>query len=73
MIGDFFWMRNIGLVLPSFCTFSFKVPPKPFVQWLLVPRFISLLGLTRVYVAARGEGDKAVWKTKAQLEPALTY
>ena len=72
MIGDLFWIRDIGLVLPFFCTFSFKVPPKPIVHWLVVPRF-RLLGLTRVYVAVRGEGDKAVWKTKAQLEPALTY
>ena len=55
-----------------FLHFSFKVPPKPIVHWLVVPRF-RLLGLTRVYVAVRGEGDKAVWKTKAQLEPALTY
>ena len=46
--------------------------PKPIVHWLVVPRF-RLLGLARVYVAVRGEGDKAVWKTKAQLEPALTY
>ena len=64
-------MRNGGLVVPSFCTFSFKFP-KPIVHWLVVPRF-RLLGLARVYVAVRGEGDKAVWKTKAQLEPALTY
>ena len=39
----FFWMRNRGLLLPSFCTFLCKGRPQPIVQWCRCKLHISPL------------------------------